>query len=72
MPAFAAPLTSFKHGVILIDMNSGDRFMPTAGKLWDNLKTAGIDKAKLIGFRLPYPGIGMVEKKDNACRFAAA
>jgi glyoxylase-like metal-dependent hydrolase (beta-lactamase superfamily II) len=103
LPAFAAPLTSFKHGefevtvvsdghlvlptsflapeaspaerdtllkaagqagasyssptnvtllrrgndLILIDMGSGDRFMPTAGKLWDNLKAAGIDKAKI-------------------------
>ena len=28
-------------------MGSGDRFMPTAGKLWDNLKTAGIDKGKI-------------------------
>jgi glyoxylase-like metal-dependent hydrolase (beta-lactamase superfamily II) len=33
--------------LILIDMGSGDRFMPTAGKLWDNLKRAGIDKAKI-------------------------
>jgi glyoxylase-like metal-dependent hydrolase (beta-lactamase superfamily II) len=33
--------------LILIDMGSGDRFMPTAGKLWDNLKAAGIDKAKI-------------------------
>src|SRR5689334_4085783 len=33
--------------LILIDMGSGDRFMPTAGKLWDNLKTAGIDKTKI-------------------------
>lgn len=33
--------------LILIDMGSGDRFMPTAGKLWDNLKSAGIDKAKI-------------------------
>ena len=24
--------------LILIDMGSGDRFMPTAGKLWDNLR----------------------------------
>ncbi len=30
--------------LILVDMGSGDRFMPTAGKLWDNLKAAGIDK----------------------------
>ena len=28
-------------------MGSGDRFMPTAGKLWDNLKAAGIDKGKI-------------------------
>src|SRR5262245_41213112 len=33
--------------LILVDMGSGDRFMPTAGKLWDNLRTAGIDKAKI-------------------------
>ncbi len=33
--------------LILIDMGSGDRFMPTAGKLWDNLKSAGIDKSKI-------------------------
>ena len=33
--------------LILIDMGSGDRFMPTAGKLWDNLKSAGIDKVKI-------------------------
>lgn len=33
--------------LILIDMGSGDRFMPSAGKLWDNLKSAGIDKAKI-------------------------
>jgi glyoxylase-like metal-dependent hydrolase (beta-lactamase superfamily II) len=33
--------------LILIDMGSGDRFMPTAGKLWENLKTAGIDKARI-------------------------
>jgi glyoxylase-like metal-dependent hydrolase (beta-lactamase superfamily II) len=33
--------------LILIDMGSGDRFMPTAGKLWDNLKAAGIDKEKI-------------------------
>lgn len=32
------------NDVILVDMGSGDRFMPTAGKLWDNLKAAGIDK----------------------------
>jgi glyoxylase-like metal-dependent hydrolase (beta-lactamase superfamily II) len=33
--------------LILVDMGSGDRFMPSAGKLWDNLKGAGIDKSKI-------------------------
>jgi glyoxylase-like metal-dependent hydrolase (beta-lactamase superfamily II) len=33
--------------LILVDAGSGDRFMPTAGKLWDNLKAAGIDKTKI-------------------------
>lgn len=33
--------------LILVDMGSGDRFMPTAGKLWENLKAAGIDKTKI-------------------------
>jgi glyoxylase-like metal-dependent hydrolase (beta-lactamase superfamily II) len=33
--------------LILVDMGSGDRFMPTAGKLWDNLKAAGIDKSTI-------------------------
>jgi glyoxylase-like metal-dependent hydrolase (beta-lactamase superfamily II) len=33
--------------LILVDVGSGDRFMPSAGKLWDNLKAAGIDKGKI-------------------------
>jgi glyoxylase-like metal-dependent hydrolase (beta-lactamase superfamily II) len=33
--------------LILVDTGSGDRFMPSAGKLWGNLKAAGIDKAKI-------------------------
>ncbi len=35
------------NDLILVDMGSGDRFMPSAGKLWDNLKPAGIDKTKI-------------------------
>jgi glyoxylase-like metal-dependent hydrolase (beta-lactamase superfamily II) len=35
------------NDLILVDMGSGDRFMPSAGKLWDNLKAADIDKAKI-------------------------
>ncbi len=33
--------------LILVDMGAGDRFMPTTGKLWNNLKSAGIDTAKI-------------------------
>lgn len=33
--------------LVLVDMGSGDRFMPTAGKLWGNLKAAGIDTARI-------------------------
>jgi len=33
--------------LILVDMGSGERFMPTAGKLWHNLTAAGIDKGKI-------------------------
>jgi glyoxylase-like metal-dependent hydrolase (beta-lactamase superfamily II) len=33
--------------LILIDAGSGDRFMPSAGKLFDNLKDAGIEKASI-------------------------
>jgi glyoxylase-like metal-dependent hydrolase (beta-lactamase superfamily II) len=40
-------LVRSERDLILVDMGSGDRFMPTAGKLWDNLKAAGIDKAKI-------------------------
>lgn len=42
-------ITLLRQGAdtILIDMGSGDRFMPTAGKLWDNLKAAGIDKGAI-------------------------
>jgi len=35
------------NDLILVDMGSGDRFMPTAGKLWDNLAAAGIDKSRI-------------------------
>ncbi len=36
-----------RDDLILVDMGSGDRFMPSAGKLWDNLKAAGIDRGKI-------------------------
>src|SRR5262249_61264718 len=33
--------------LILLDMGSGDRFMPTAGKLAENLKASGGDNTKI-------------------------
>ena len=55
--------------LILIDMGSGDRFMPTAGKLWDNLKAAGIDKAKVtkVVFTHGHPDHlwGIVDELDD-------
>ena len=33
--------------LVLVDAGSGDRFMPTAGKLFDNLNDAGIDRASI-------------------------
>lgn len=40
-------LIAIGQELILVDMGSGDRFMPTAGKLWENLKSAGVDRAKI-------------------------
>jgi glyoxylase-like metal-dependent hydrolase (beta-lactamase superfamily II) len=40
-------LIGTNNDLILIDMGSGDRFMPTAGKLWENLKAAGMDKGTI-------------------------
>ena len=30
------------------------------------------DKIRLLGYHLPWPGLGAVERMDNAYRFAAA
>jgi glyoxylase-like metal-dependent hydrolase (beta-lactamase superfamily II) len=50
-PQFDSPtnitLIRTENDLILVDMGSGDRFMPTAGRLWDNLKAAGIDKGMI-------------------------
>ncbi|WP_089881354.1 MBL fold metallo-hydrolase [Citreimonas salinaria] len=29
---------------VLVDVGSGDRFLPTAGRLWENMEAAGIDR----------------------------
>ena len=43
--------------LILVDMGFGDRFMPSDGKLWDNLKVAGVDRNKItkVVFTHCYP-----------------
>jgi glyoxylase-like metal-dependent hydrolase (beta-lactamase superfamily II) len=55
--------------LILIDMGSGDRFMPTAGKLFDNLEAAGIDRAKItkVVFTHGHPDHlwGLVDELDD-------
>ncbi len=32
---------------VLVDVGSGNRFLPTAGRLWDNLEAAGIDAGSI-------------------------
>ena len=46
-----------------------DQAVTTRKQLLDRLAT---DNMKIIGFHLPYPGIGMVERKDGAYRYVAA
>ena len=41
----------------------------TRARLLDRLAT---DRMRLIGFHLPWPGVGYVERKDRAYRFVAA
>ncbi len=41
----------------------------TRARLLDRLAT---DRTKLIGFHLPWPGVGYVERKDRTYRFVAA
>lgn len=41
----------------------------TRARLLDRLAT---DRTKLIGFHLPWPGVGYVERKDRAYRFVSA
>jgi hypothetical protein len=44
---------------------------PTRPASADNRRLA-TDRAKLIGFHLPFPGVGYVERKGSAYRFVAA
>lgn len=57
------------NDLILIDIGSGDRFMPTAGKLFDNLEAAGIDRGKItkVVFTHGHPDHlwGLVDELDD-------
>ena len=46
-----------------------DRAAATRQRLLDRIAT---DKLRMIGYHLPYPGIGLVERKDNGYRFVPA
>jgi glyoxylase-like metal-dependent hydrolase (beta-lactamase superfamily II) len=46
-----------------------DQAAATRARLLDRLAA---DRMRLIGFHLPYPGVGYVERKDGAYRFVAA
>jgi glyoxylase-like metal-dependent hydrolase (beta-lactamase superfamily II) len=46
-----------------------DQAIATRRKLLDRLAS---DRSKFIGFHLPYPGVGTVERKDSAYRFVPA
>jgi glyoxylase-like metal-dependent hydrolase (beta-lactamase superfamily II) len=61
------PLISFAHPEWKpIADHLPDVAAETRKRLLDRLAA---DRAKLIGFHLPYPGIGTVERKDGAYRF---
>lgn len=50
------------------DMDS-DRAVASRRRILDQLAT---DRTRLLGYHLPWPGIGHVERKDGAYRFVAA
>jgi len=68
--ALTHPLISFQHpGWKPPTDHLPDQAAATRLTLLDRLAT---DRCKLIGFHLPYPGIGTVERKDSAYRFVPA
>jgi len=65
--ALTHPVISFEHP----DWRTAadhepDRAVATRRRLLDRLAA---DKTRLVGFHLPYPGLGVVERKDVAYRF---
>jgi glyoxylase-like metal-dependent hydrolase (beta-lactamase superfamily II) len=68
--ALTHPLISFQHPEWKPAADHvPDQAVATRRRLLERLAT---DRSKLIGFHLPYPGVGVVERKDGAYRFVAA
>ena len=64
------PLISFAHPEWhTIADHVPDLAVATRKRMLDRLASG---KSKLIGFHLPYPGVGTVSRKDNAYRFDPA
>ena len=67
--ALTHPVISFQHPAWRTTADhEPDRAAATRQKLLDRLAT---DKMRIVGFHLPYPGVGRVERKDGAYRFVA-
>jgi glyoxylase-like metal-dependent hydrolase (beta-lactamase superfamily II) len=69
-------LVKTKSDLILIDVGSGPNFMPTAGKLADNLASVGIDRTKVtkVVFTHGHPDHlwGTIDEFEDAPAFANA
>lgn len=67
--ALTHPLISFRHPEWRPQSDHvPDLAAATRARLLDRLAT---ERTKLIGFHLPWPGVGTVERKDRAYRFVA-
>lgn len=65
--ALIHPVISFQHPEWRSNVDhEPDRAVETRKRLLDKLTT---DKAVVIGYHLPFPGLGSVERKDAAYRF---
>ena len=67
--ALTHPIISFRHPEWRPQADHvPEQAITTRKRLLDRLTT---DKTKFLGFHLPYPGVGLVERGDGAYRFVA-
>lgn len=67
--ALIHPVVSIAHPDWRTDLDhEPERAVETRKKLLDRLAT---DKSRVIGYHLPFPGVGRVEKKDGSYRYVA-